>query len=364
VREKGVSSIVVIAVVIVIIVAVGVSGYFLLSGRGAGLGSFSIYTGSQSWDIPSEYQENLLAGAGVEVAGYTVSGASVQDVLDWYRGQMVGWTLESEPVMSMGGVEIGGLIYKNGDDGAGIIAMSGIGLPGTCYILATGPWSAFGELGGQGTPPSAMLTVRAQGSGNNVVLTISHEGGDDVNISDLQVQGSDSTGTMVTATLSLSSGTLSVGETLTATYTYGGAITTSRAITVYIIHKPSKQKLFSSATVIVEPSAGAPPPSALLAVTAESTPDPTLVKITIAHEGGDSFIFHDIEVRASDSTGYMMLVPTTISGGATVFTVGGTEYGYYTYGANPIGKAITVYVIYKPTGHKVFSSSTVIVQAA
>ena len=66
---------------------------------------------------------------------------------------MTGWTLESEPVMSMGGVEIGGLIYMKGDDGAGIIAMSGMGLPGTCYILATGPWSAFGGPEGQATPP-------------------------------------------------------------------------------------------------------------------------------------------------------------------------------------------------------------------
>ncbi|MCJ7720686.1 MAG: hypothetical protein MUO36_04380, partial [Candidatus Hadarchaeum sp.] len=334
-REKGVSSIVVIAVVIVIVAAVGVSGYFFLRGGGAGLSSLPIYTGSQSWNVPSEYQENLPAGAGVEVAGYTVSDASVQDVLDWYRGQMTGWTLESEPTMSMGGVEIGGLIYMKGDDGAGIIAMSGIGLPGTCYILATGPWSAFGGLEGQGTPPSALLVVTAQGSGNNVVLTISHEGGDDLAIANLQVQGSDSTGTMQTTTLSPSSGTLSVGETLTATYTYGGAITTSRAITVYIIHKPSQQKMWSSNDVIVEPSAGAPPASATLAVTAESSTDPTLVKITISHYGGDSFFFHDIEVRASDSTGYMMLVPTTISGGATVFSVGETEEGYYTYGANP-----------------------------
>jgi hypothetical protein len=359
VREKGVSSIVVIAVVVIIIAAVGASGYFLLKGGGAGLGSLSVYTGSQSWAIPSAYQENLPAG--VEAAGYTVSGTSVQAVLDWYRGQMTGWTLKSEPVLSMGEVEIGGLIYMKGDDGAGIIAMSGLGLPGTCYILVTGPWSAFGELEGQVAPPSAMLTVSAHASGNNVVLTISHEGGDDLNISDLVIMGSDSTGTMQTATLSPSSGTLSVGETLTAIYTYGGTITTSRAITVYIIHEPSKQKLFSSASVIVEAESTSTP-SAMLAVTAESTPDPTLVKITISHEGGDSFIFHDLEVRASDSTGYMMLVPTTISGGATVFSVGGTEYGYYTYGANPIGKAITVYVIYKPTGYKIFNSSTVIVE--
>jgi hypothetical protein len=363
VREKGVGSIVVIAVVVIIIAAVGVGSYSLLKGGGAGLSSLSVYTGSQSWAIPSEYQENLPAGVGVEVAGYTVSGASIQAVLDWYRGQMTGWTLKSEPVLSMGEVEIGGLIYMKGDDGAGIIAMSGMGLPGTCYILATGPWSAFGViggLGGQGTPPTAMLTVTAKyNMAIGVTITISHEGGDDLNISDLEVQASDNSGTMENATLSLSSGTLSVGGTLTATYSYG-ASATNKIITVYIIHKPSKQKLFSSSSIIVQPRAGAPP-SAMLTVTAESTPDPTLVKITISHEGGDDLIPIDLEVRASDSTGYMTLVPMTVSGGKSTFTVGGTEYGSYTYGANPVGKAITVYVIDKPSQQKLFSSSGVVV---
>jgi hypothetical protein len=105
--------------------------------------------------------------------------------------------------------------------------------------------------GGGGALPSSMISVSAHASGNNVVLTISYEGGDDQNISDLQVQASDTNGTMQTATLSPSSGTLSVGGTLTATYTYGVS-PSGKAITVYIIHTPSKQKLFSSASVIVQ----------------------------------------------------------------------------------------------------------------
>jgi hypothetical protein len=56
---------------------------------------------------------------------------------------------------------------------------------------------------------------------------------------------------MQTATLSPSSGALPVGSTYTATYTYG-ASPSGKTITVYIIHKPSKQKMFSNTSVIVE----------------------------------------------------------------------------------------------------------------
>jgi flagellin-like protein len=112
-------------------------------------------------------------------------------------------------------------------------------------------------LGGRGAPPSVMFTVKADSSGNNVVLTISHEGGDDLNISDLEVQASDTSGTMQTATLSPSSGTLSVGGKLTATYSYGGSAG-DKVITVYVIHNPSKQKLFSRSIII---SAYQPGPS-------------------------------------------------------------------------------------------------------
>ena len=81
--------------------------------------------------------------------------------------------------------------------------------------------------------------------------------------------GSDSTGKMENATLRPSSGTLSVGETLTATYTYGSS-PTGKAITVYVIHEPSRQKLFASATVIVQAESTSIP-SAMLTVTADSS---------------------------------------------------------------------------------------------
>jgi len=108
------------------------------------------------------------------------------------------------------------------------------------------------------------------------------------------------------------------------------------------------------------------PPSAMLTVTAkeENTASLDNVKITISHEGGDDLIPTDLEVRASDSTGYMTLVPMSVSGGAATFNVGGKENGTYTYGPSPAGKPITVYVIHKPSKQKLFSSAQVVVASA
>ena len=86
---------------------------------------------------------------------------------------------------------------------------------------------------------------------NTITLTISLTGGYVLYIDDMSVMASDSTGTMITATLSPSSGQLSVGSTCTSTYTYG-ADPSGAMITVFIIHNPSKQKIFSSTTVAVQ----------------------------------------------------------------------------------------------------------------
>jgi flagellin-like protein len=104
-------------------------------------------------------------------------------------------------------------------------------------------------LGGKGAPPSAMLTVTAEWSGENIVLTVSHEGGDDLVLSDLEVKAGDDTATLYKTTLSRTSGTLSVGDVITATWS--SANTTDNVIVVYVIHVPSKQKIFSATNVIV-----------------------------------------------------------------------------------------------------------------
>jgi flagellin-like protein len=108
-------------------------------------------------------------------------------------------------------------------------------------------------LGGRGAPPSARLTVTAANTDpTSVMITISHEGGDDLIISDLEVQASDSTGVMHTVSMTTSGGgtTLTVGGKATGTYTYGAG-PGGKVITVYVVHNPSKQKLFSNTRVIV-----------------------------------------------------------------------------------------------------------------
>ena len=107
-----------------------------------------------------------------------------------------------------------------------------------------------GGLGGRGAPPNAMLLVSAIRLGDNITLAISHEQGDDVNLADITVMASDNTGTMVPATLSSSTGKLSVGGSITATYTYGTGA--SDVITVYIIHNPSKNKIFINSRILVQ----------------------------------------------------------------------------------------------------------------
>ena len=157
--EEGISTAAIVAIVVtVVVVAVAVPVVILLKG-GGGPSGLSLYPGSQSWEIPSDIRENIPAG--VEVAGYTVSGVSAQDILNWYKCQMTGWTLK------MGGVETGILIYRNGNDGAAIVAMSGTGLPGTCYILATAPWSTFVEMFGGGT-----TTTTTTGGGGLAALPV------------------------------------------------------------------------------------------------------------------------------------------------------------------------------------------------
>jgi len=128
-----------------------------------------------------------------------------------------------------------------------IVQMIGSGkeLP-AFYILVAGPLSDF-SLGGRGAPPSVMLTVSAKANPDyTVTLTIEHNGGDYLNISDLMVQASDGNKIMQPVTISVvgEGSTLTVGGKATGIYTYG-ANPISQVITVDVIHNPSKQKLFN-----------------------------------------------------------------------------------------------------------------------
>jgi flagellin-like protein len=111
-------------------------------------------------------------------------------------------------------------------------------------------------LGGRGAPPSVMLTVTAKGDNTGgVTLSISHNGGDDLNVTDLKIQAEQSDTTMYTiptTSWSKQSGTLAVGDTMTATYSWGATSSIGQVIQVFVIHNPSKQKLFSSSAITVQ----------------------------------------------------------------------------------------------------------------
>ena len=105
-------------------------------------------------------------------------------------------------------------------------------------------------LGGRGAPPNALLAVNATsvGSTGPVLLNISHNGGDDLSLSDLQVRVVDNNGSYDNNTIG--TGTFTVGHSLTVWTTATDNF--NSVITVYIIHKPSKEKIFSSSTVAVQ----------------------------------------------------------------------------------------------------------------
>jgi hypothetical protein len=207
------------------------------------------------------------------------------------------------------------------------------------------------------TPLSAMLSVTAKDNGDNiVVITISHEGGDDLVISDLKIMASDNNGTMETATKIPSSGTLSVGGTMTAYYNYG-ADSSDAVITVWVIHVPSSQKLFSSSYIVVQ---GLPPPNALLSVTAKRNDNTGLTgyTLTISHEGGDDLSVSDLEIMASMDSENMA---TYAFPGTGTFSVGMKTTITCTYAGNVTSQVVTVYIIHKPSKEKIFASSTVAV---
>jgi hypothetical protein len=257
-NQKGIAPWIIVVIVAIVAVCVGLSVYVVTRG-GAGPSGLPVYPGAveniEGAALAKAGLENMGASA-IEVSAYT-STQDVTTIASWYRFKMIelGWTKENDDVVSSSG----GLMFERGNDGAFIFLSGG---PGKTYlVLLYGPFGSIQQLadylsglsgaGGHGAPPSAMLTVTAHASGSVVTITISHEGGDDMIISDLEVQGSNTSGVMQIATLSPSSGTFSVGYTLTATYTYGPS-PTGKMITVYIINTPSQQKLFSSSGVVVQ----------------------------------------------------------------------------------------------------------------
>jgi flagellin-like protein len=116
-----------------------------------------------------------------------------------------------------------------------------------------------GGLSVRGAPQNALLKITAKEvSATSYTLTISHEGGDDLAVKDLQLQVSTSAAEMTTYDFGTEmnpdmTGTFSVGMKVT-TDNIPYTTVTGQVVSVYIIHKPSKQKVFSSPTVAVQSS--------------------------------------------------------------------------------------------------------------
>jgi flagellin-like protein len=113
-------------------------------------------------------------------------------------------------------------------------------------------------LGGRGAPPSVMLTVSAkntEATNNTLQLTLSHNGGDDLQLKDLTVRVTSADGSVVIDNAALGTGTFSVGGTQLVQFANAagsGNFSANSIITVYVIHNPSKQKLFSSSAIVVQ----------------------------------------------------------------------------------------------------------------
>jgi flagellin-like protein len=114
-----------------------------------------------------------------------------------------------------------------------------------------------GGLTVRGAPQNALLKVTAAiGTSSNpndnthYRITIEQEGGDDLVIKDLQVMASDSASTKATYLFPGTGALFSVGSTATLTCSYAPDVT-NKVVSVYIIHKPSKQKIFSAKYVTV-----------------------------------------------------------------------------------------------------------------
>ncbi len=116
------------------------------------------YSKSQDWEIPSEMFAEIKMDMpeGADVKGYCVEGTSVQEMMNWYKNQITGWTLKKEkPATKIPetGITIGMLIYHKDTEGIGITVLSGTKLKGTCYTLAAGSWSLFEKNGKGGKEP-------------------------------------------------------------------------------------------------------------------------------------------------------------------------------------------------------------------
>ncbi len=124
-------------------------------------GGIPLYSGSKSYSAPANYYQIInLPTQGVQIKTYYVENADASEIINWYKSHMNGWEMDEEiPVTSVstpqGEFEWGAVLFKKGDEGAGIWAMSGIAVEsgkGAIYYVVTGPYDKLKGI--EGLPSS------------------------------------------------------------------------------------------------------------------------------------------------------------------------------------------------------------------
>jgi len=143
---------------VLIVFAVTISGATLISGcmennnQGSPGGKIGVYPGSEQYAFPTTYSSIMgIPSNGVIIKSYKVSGANIEDILNWYENKMnsSGWEFQERyPVTTIsaasGSVSFGGVLFKKEDVGEGIWAWRISSQGGeTFYVIATGSWSKF-----------------------------------------------------------------------------------------------------------------------------------------------------------------------------------------------------------------------------
>lgn len=123
-----------------------------------------VYSGSKEQSLASYYYSALgIPTEGVVVKVYFVEGATASKILDWYKKNMPGYEIVGEEVITRmstpeGSVEWGAVMFKKGNEGVGIWALSGAptkvdGKEGAIYCIVTGNIEKL--TSGRGTTPTA-----------------------------------------------------------------------------------------------------------------------------------------------------------------------------------------------------------------
>ncbi|WP_086976040.1 hypothetical protein [Archaeoglobus fulgidus] len=135
------------------------------------------YSGSKVYSAPTLYSQLIgVPTEGVSVKAYTVENANAKDILSWYKEKLSDYEIVNEmSVVQMttpqGSAEWGAILFKKGDKGVGIWAMSGSGVEGggAVYFIVEGPIDKLtgesGEAGGAGE----QLPASDQASGEEPV---------------------------------------------------------------------------------------------------------------------------------------------------------------------------------------------------